>query len=107
MDWADYLDKREIFIKEYEYTVLVAHVSQPDQDLALFGPFNGGKEAMDWMEQCVPTGVAITFFPLRKPYKTREKTDFFTPRRMLPKTEYETVQHPSDTMDATNEGEKQ
>lgn len=105
MDWADYLDKREHFIREYEFTVLVAHVSQPDQDLALFGPFNGGKEAMDWMEQSVPTGVAITFFPLRRPWKTRIKDDFFTPRRMLTKDEYETLSHPLATMVATEEGE--
>jgi len=104
MEWSDYLDKREQFIIEYEYTVMVAYVSQPDQDLMLFGPFNGGQEAMDWMEQCVPSSVRVTFYPLRRPYKTRAKTDFFTPRHMLPKEEYETLSHPVDIVDSTNQG---
>lgn len=106
MDWADYLDKRKQFEIEYGNAVLVAHVSQPNQDLMLFGPFNGGSEAMDWMERCVPSGVGITFFPLRLPYKTRVKTDFFTPRHMLGADEYETVLHPPVKME-TNEGENQ
>jgi len=104
MEWSDYLDKREQFVREYDNTVMVAYVSQPDQDLVLFGPFNGGKEAMDWMEQCVPTSVRVTFYPLRKPYKIREKIDFFTPRRFLKKDEFQTVSHPFGNVEHDNEG---
>ena len=106
MDWADFLDKSEEFMARYERTVLVAHVSQPNGELALWGPFNGGQEALDWMTRCVPNSVWVTFVPLRKADGRATKDDFYTPRRMLTSDDFATVSHPFATVVATETGEE-
>lgn len=108
MDWNDYQDKREGFVLEYKNTWLVAHVSQPNQEMVLFGPFANGEEALDWMET-VPNGVPITFVPMRRPDKHRSNIDFFMPARFLHASEFDrsiTVSHPCVSMSTTTEENK-
>lgn len=90
MDWNDFELERERFISDYKNISLVAYVPQPNQEMMLFGPFVDGEEAMDWMVT-VPSGVQVTFVPLRRAFRNRVKNDFFVPRHMIPKDEYTTV----------------
>jgi len=107
MDWADYVDKRDEFIAKYERTVLVAHVSQPNGELALWGPFYGGEEALAWMTRCVPSSVWVTFVPLRHKEHKGEKSDFYIPSRFLKKDDFATVSHPLTTVVANETGGNQ
>jgi hypothetical protein len=108
MDWNDYQDRRESFVIEYRNTVLVAYVAQPNQEMVLFGPFANGEVALDWMET-VPSGVRVSFLPVRRPDIARKNIDFFQPSRFVDKSEFDrsgTVLHPHDSMTVTTKEQK-
>lgn len=87
MDWEDFEDARKVFVSSHKGEILVAQVTQPTGEPALFGPFATPDEAMDWMLK-VPTNVRVRFVPLRRPDKERSHDEFFLPNYMLKDDEY-------------------